>query len=126
MPARQFFLFLSFFSTFLWQLLSISRRLRRGKKHRADKAETHLTKFLICVLTDNVSCFQERLREEVNSVELKDVSKLPYLDRVIRESQRLYPSVPFISRQVNIISTPKCQNLLTDNVNRQQSYSATK
>ncbi|XP_015188211.1 PREDICTED: cytochrome P450 4C1-like [Polistes dominula] len=49
---------------------------------------------------------QQRIRDEVNAIMLdddydlttSDLQELSYLDRCIKESLRLYPSVPFISR----------------------------
>jgi len=52
---------------------------------------------------------QDRILEELNEVipkfgektlSLKDLNSLDYLERTIKEVLRLYPSVPFIGRQI--------------------------
>lgn len=52
---------------------------------------------------------QDRIFEELNeklpnfgnqTLSVNDLSNLDFLDRTIKEVQRLYPSVPFIGRQI--------------------------
>jgi len=52
---------------------------------------------------------QDRILEELNeklpkfgkqTLSVNDLSNLDFLDRTIKEVQRLYPSVPFIGRQI--------------------------
>uniref|UniRef100_A0A0C9R7T7 CYP4C1_7 protein n=3 Tax=Fopius arisanus TaxID=64838 RepID=A0A0C9R7T7_9HYME len=62
--------------------------------------------FITILLAENRDV-QARCREEVREVmeetsgkmNIKDVQKLNYLDRCIKEAQRLYPSVPIIGRK---------------------------
>lgn len=46
---------------------------------------------------------QDRLAEEVAGAgsDWESVSRMPYLDRVLKESLRLRPSVPFIARHLD-------------------------
>nr|ABF06550.1 CYP4BG1 [Ips paraconfusus] len=57
--------------------------------------------FLLHNLASNLA-IQEKVRQEIKTVEriptFQTLQNLPYTDRVIKESLRLYPSVPFISR----------------------------
>lgn len=52
---------------------------------------------------------QDKILEELNTqlpnfgrqpLTVQDLNSLDYLDRTIKEVQRLYPSVPFIGRQI--------------------------
>lgn len=57
--------------------------------------------FLLYNLASNLA-IQEQVRQEITNVQqsptFQILQDLPYTDRVIKESLRLYPSVPFISR----------------------------
>ena len=61
---------------------------------------------------ENVFCgtiFQDEVREELNEVfshgenheiTINDLSRLQYLEMVLKESLRLYPSVPYFTRRI--------------------------
>lgn len=63
-----------------------------------------------CILIIFVSSCKDKARAEVDALleekdiaklSMRDINGLAYLDRCLKESLRLFPSVPFISRQVN-------------------------
>ncbi|EZA51531.1 Cytochrome P450 4C1 [Ooceraea biroi] len=64
--------------------------------------------YLLLLLAEHKD-IQDRIRAEVDSVMQEDgerftlamLQKLPYLDRCLKESMRLYPSVHFISRLIS-------------------------
>lgn len=53
--------------------------------------------FTIYLLSKN-KAVQQKAYEEINDFDSNDYDKLQYLEAVIKESLRLYPSVPFFSR----------------------------
>lgn len=72
-----------------------------------DTTATGLTFILLLLGTDQV--VQQRLYDEIREAVMRNegqplsmtqFGELKYLDRVIREGIRLYPSVPFISREL--------------------------
>ncbi|XP_020284912.1 cytochrome P450 4C1-like isoform X2 [Pseudomyrmex gracilis] len=71
-----------------------------------DTTAVTITWTLFCL--SNSSEHQEKVHEELDKVfkdpdapiTMKELSQLKYLDRVIKESLRLYPSVPIISRKL--------------------------
>lgn len=66
-----------------------------------DTTSTALS-FILLILANHPEV-QEKILEELHEIEsdaitINDLSNLKYLDRVIKESLRLYPPVPYISR----------------------------
>ena len=61
-----------------------------------------------CILTFPLLCLKEKVYEEIDSVlsgpdhtpKMKELNEMKYLERVIKESLRLYPSVPMCGRQL--------------------------
>lgn len=72
-----------------------------------DTLATAVSWALFCLGND--SKIQEKVHQELNEVygnsnnppTTKEIAELKYLERVVKETLRLYPSVPFVSRNLS-------------------------
>ncbi|XP_020293283.1 cytochrome P450 4C1-like [Pseudomyrmex gracilis] len=72
-----------------------------------DTTKTSVSWALFCI--GNYLKHQEKIHEELEEVfqdsqkpaTVQEISQLKYLDRVIKESRRLYPTVPYIARELS-------------------------
>ncbi|KAF9424530.1 hypothetical protein HW555_000341 [Spodoptera exigua] len=89
------------------KILDVKRLKRTNSEGKWVESETIRIRFMSTSLPDYIYAYEERIYEECQTilgdsehVTMSNLSDMKYLEAVIKEILRLYPSVPFIGREI--------------------------